>query len=75
VAEYRAETKDFGLRCWLLELLGEARDARTLPLMAELLGASDERLRDRAITALRLLDTPESRRILFEAKVNQPPTL
>jgi hypothetical protein len=36
--------------------------------MVELLGASDERLRDRALTALRLLDTPESRRILFEAK-------
>jgi hypothetical protein len=75
MAEFRAETKDFGLKCWLLELIGEARDQRAFPLLVELLQSSDERLRDRAITALRHLNTPETRRVLFEAKVGPPPTL
>jgi HEAT repeat protein len=68
IAEFRGETKDFGLRCWLVELIGEARDPRAIPLIVELLAADDERLRNRAVTALRLMNTPEARRILFEAK-------
>jgi HEAT repeat protein len=75
MAEFRAEAGDVGLRCWLLELIGEARDPRALPLMVELLGASDERLRDRAVEALRLLNTSESRRALFEANVGGPPRM
>jgi hypothetical protein len=71
MAEFHAEQKDHGLRCWLLELLGEARDVRALLLFAELLGSGDEQFRSWAVEGLRLLDTPESRRILFEARVDQ----
>jgi hypothetical protein len=74
IAEFNAEQKDHGLRCWLLELIGEARDARALPLMVELLGSNDDRFRGRAIAALRLLNTSESRRILFEANSRIAPT-
>src|SRR5690348_10525388 len=63
MAEFQAETKDFGLKCWLVELIGEARDPRALPLLADLLQSSEERLRDRAVAALRLMDTSESRRV------------
>jgi hypothetical protein len=66
IFEFRAEAKDFGLKCWLVELIGETRDSRALPFLVELLGSNDERLRDRAIAALRRLNTSESRRILFE---------
>lgn len=70
IAEFHAEQKEHGLRCWLLELLGEARDARAIPLLVKLLKSSDESFRTRAVAALRLIDTPESRRILFEAKAD-----
>jgi hypothetical protein len=66
-AEFHAERKDQGLRAWLLELIAAARDERALPLLAELLNSPDDRLRPHAEQGLRLLNTPESRRILFEA--------
>ena len=67
IAEFRSETKDHGLGSWLLELIGEARDPRALPLFQELITSPDESFRHWALDGLRLLDTPESRRILFEA--------
>lgn len=30
MAEFQAEMKDFGLKCWRLELIGEACDVRSL---------------------------------------------
>ncbi len=68
IAEFHVETNDRGLRCWVLELIGEARDPRAIPLLAEQLESEDESLRDWAAVGLRLLDTAESRRILFEKK-------
>jgi hypothetical protein len=66
MAEFRGES-DHGLRCWLLELIGEARDARALPLLVEQLHSPDESLRSWAAWGLQALDTPESRKALFEA--------
>jgi len=66
IAEFRAEKKERGLRCWLLELIGEARDARSFLLLVEQLESPDESIRHRAAEGLRLLDTSEARQILFE---------
>jgi hypothetical protein len=67
IAEFRAETKDHGLRCWLLELIAEARDARALPLLTEQLLSGGDSFRRWAAHGLRLLDTHEARKALFEA--------
>jgi hypothetical protein len=69
VAEFRSETRDRGLRCWLLELLGEAKDLRTLGLFREQLLSADESLRDWAIRGLRLLETAEARAALSSAGI------
>jgi hypothetical protein len=61
------DEKKHGLRCWLLELIGEARDQRTLSLLVEQLHSDDEALRYWAISGLRKLDTHEARKALFEA--------
>lgn len=68
LGEYRHET-DHGLRCWLLELLGETRDPRTLPVLLEALRLEDESLRDWAVRGLRRLGTPDARKALFDAGV------
>ena len=68
--EFRAERDDHGLRCWLLELIGEARSAKGLPVLADQLGSPDEALRYRAECGLRLLDTKEARRIVWEMEQN-----
>jgi hypothetical protein len=70
MAEFEAET-DHGLRCWLLELIGAARSAKAFNLLREQLQSSDEALRRRAICGLEDLDTPEARRVLFEAGVRK----
>ena len=56
--------QDHGLRCWILELLSEARDERAIPLFLEQLTSEDEQLRGGALCGLRQLDTPEARRVL-----------
>jgi hypothetical protein len=66
LTEYCHET-DHGLRCWLLELIGEACDPRTLPVLLEALGSQDESLRYRAVRGLQLLGTPDARKALFDA--------
>jgi hypothetical protein len=68
--EFAQET-DPGLRCWLLELLGEARDPKTFPLFVEYLQSDNESLRSWAIRGLKLLNTKEARRALWEAGVSQ----
>jgi hypothetical protein len=45
IAEFGREENDHGLRCWLLELIGEARSERAFPLLAEQLYSSDESFR------------------------------
>ena len=66
--EFARET-DHGLRCWLLELLGEARDPETFALFVEYLQSNDESLRFWAIWGLKQLNTKEARRALWEAGV------
>lgn len=68
IAEFQTE-KDHGLQCWLLELIGEARSAKAFDLLREQLHSSDESLRDWAIRGLRVLNTKEARRALFDAGV------
>ncbi len=68
IAEFQAE-RDHGLRCWLLELIGEARSTAAFPLLLEYLYSEDESLRSWAIRGLQHLDTKEARRVLWEAGV------
>jgi hypothetical protein len=66
-AAFQAETKH-GLRCWLFELLGEARSPDLLPLFAEALRGEDDSLWWRALYALKLLDTKDARRLIYDAQ-------
>ena len=63
-----ASESDHGLRCWILELLGEAQDQRAIAIFAQMLEGEDESFRDWAIRGLRKLDTREARKILFSAE-------
>ncbi len=44
ITEFNRES-DHGLRCWLLELIGEARSPKALPVLVEHLNGDDEELR------------------------------
>lgn len=62
---------DHGLRCWLLELIGDARSESALPLLAEELRNDDESIRDWAERGLVQLDTKEARTILWQELQNR----
>ncbi|NUP08118.1 MAG: HEAT repeat domain-containing protein [Polyangiaceae bacterium] len=64
--DFRAEA-DHGLRCWLLDLIGRAKDARALPLLEEQLSSPDDALRSWAMLGLQQLNTHDSRKALFDA--------
>ena len=66
ITEFREEG-DHGLRCWLLELLGEAKSPKVLPLFVECLKGYDESFWYWAVRGLRELDTNEARKALLEA--------
>lgn len=66
--EFRSEQSDQGLRCWLLELLAEARSPRASALLADQLHSPDDALRSRAAHGLELLDTKEARQALWDAQ-------
>ncbi|WP_326565691.1 HEAT repeat domain-containing protein [Amycolatopsis rhabdoformis] len=70
LAEFEAETENHGLRCWLLELIGEAAVPRALPVLVTQLDSPDEALRSWAIRGLERLDTREARTALWRAKAN-----
>jgi len=72
IDEFRAEHQDRGLRCWLLELIAEARSPEALPLLTEVAQSEDEPLRDRALQALTLLGTKEARQVLWRERANRP---
>ena len=55
---------------WLLELIGEARSPRAVPLPAVQLHGPDKALRSWATAGLRLADTRESRKVLYQAHAN-----
>jgi len=61
---------DHGLRCWLLELIGDARSAKAVALPKAQLDNPDERVRYWAVVGLTQLDTPEARKILWDARSN-----
>ncbi|MEW9533393.1 HEAT repeat domain-containing protein [Microbispora sp. NPDC049125] len=72
IGEFRREHEDHGLRCWLLELIAEARSPEALPLLTEVAQYEDGPLRDRALEALTLLGTKEARQVLWRIRANQP---
>lgn len=67
IEEFRRES-DLGLRCWLLELIGEARSAAAFDLLAEQLRSPSPALRGWAIRGLKALGTTASRTLLWEAR-------
>jgi hypothetical protein len=62
---------DHGLRCWLLELIGDAQSPLAFDLLSEQLRSSDDAFQDWAARGLRALDTPEARALLFHAGVGK----
>jgi hypothetical protein len=67
IEEFHKE-QEHGLRCWLLELIGEARSADAFRFLAEQLRSDDEQFRRWAIRGLKNLGTKEARRLLWEAR-------
>lgn len=70
IAAFTNERDDHGLRCWLLELIGEARSPRALPVLVAQLHSDDESLRSWAIRGLEQLDTKPARTELWKARAN-----
>jgi hypothetical protein len=70
VAAFGQEGADHGLRCWLLELIGEARSPEALSLLVEQLRSDDESLRGWAVRGLEMLDTKPAREQLWRARAN-----
>lgn len=70
VAAFTDEREDDELRCWLLELIAEARSPAALPVLAGELDAQDEPLRFWAVRGLEMLDTAEARQELVRARAN-----
>jgi hypothetical protein len=69
VEEFRREPQH-GLRCWLLELIGEAQSPKAFDVLSEQLQSADESLRSWAIRGLQHLGTPAARQALFDAGVH-----
>ena len=72
IAEFESE-QNHGLKCWLLELVGEAKSPSAIPLLAAHLKSEDESLKSWAITGLKNLDTKEARKLLWEAQQGPDP--
>lgn len=62
---------DHGLRCWLLELIGETHSEQALPLLTEQSHTTDPALRSWAMHGLQKLDTHEARYALYNARTNE----
>lgn len=62
--------RDDELRCWLLELISEARSPSALRVLAGQLESDDESLRFWAVRGLEMLDTREARHELYQARSN-----
>ncbi|MFA1537888.1 HEAT repeat domain-containing protein [Actinomadura monticuli] len=67
IGEFGAE-RDPGLRCWLLELLAEARSPKALDVFRGQLESMDESLQFWAVRGLEMLDTREADRLLEQAR-------
>lgn len=70
MATFSQERDDHGLRCWLLELIGEARSPLALPTLAQQLYSQDDSLRPWAVRGLEKLDTTPARQELWKARAN-----
>jgi HEAT repeat protein len=70
IAEFRAESEDHGLRCWLLELIGDAKSPSALPLLTELVYDEDQSFRYWAVQGLTRLSSKEARQVLWRARAN-----
>ena len=67
LAAFGVET-DSGLRCWLVELLAEARAPELVDFFAGRIYGDDGSLRTSGLLALARLGTKEARRVLWEAR-------
>jgi HEAT repeats len=65
------EESDHGLRCWLLELIGDSRSESALPVLIRELTSDDESIRGWARRGLEQLDTKEARTILWRDSRNE----
>ncbi|CNG21211.1 Uncharacterised protein [Mycobacterium tuberculosis] len=68
-AEFAGE-EDQGLRCWLLELLAEARSAAALDVFRGQLESPDESLQFWAVRGLEMLDSREAEQVLEQARAD-----
>lgn len=68
ILAFEQET-DHGLRCWLLELLGEVRDHRATKLLKREVLGTDERFKSWALRGLKEIDTKETRTFLYQNKL------
>jgi hypothetical protein len=67
IAEFGREQDD-ELRCWLLELISEARSPRALGVLAGELESDDDSVRFWAVRGLEMLDTPGAHDALRQAR-------
>ncbi len=67
IAEFAVED-DPGLRCWLLELVAEARSGKALDVFRDQLEGPDESLRFWAARGLEMLDTRAAEQVLEQAR-------
>jgi hypothetical protein len=65
------EESDHGLRCWLLELIGDARSESALPVFTKELASDDESIRHWARRGLEQLETKEAQTILWRDSQSQ----
>lgn len=70
IREFGRET-DHGMRCWLLELIGETRSPEAFGLLKSQLWTADEVLSSWAARGLELLGTKEARRLLWQRRQNE----
>src|SRR5438105_205431 len=61
-----SQEADPGLRCWLLELIAEAKDPSAFSLFLKYLQSDESSLKAMAIRGLKRLNTREARRALWE---------
>jgi hypothetical protein len=60
------DESDHGMRCWLLELVGEARAESALPTLLEQARGNDESLRNWAMRGLKNLNSKAARTAIWE---------
>ena len=71
IAEFSTARDDHGLRCWLLELIGEARSPAALSILVAQLNGPDPDFREWARRGLELLGSKPAREALWHASANE----